>query len=182
MLDVKLPFILFLIVFAIFFIKNLKRNTLMKNFVNLTFAIYVASVIAITIFPIPFDKTTIYYASQSSYLHNNMIPFNFLSAFSAYQTFGNFLLLLPLGVYVPLLSEKMKSIKKILVVGVLSSLGIELTQLVISMIAGYTYRQADIDDLILNTLGTVVGYVAFKFLFNLCKRQFDLEIFSLLKK
>ncbi|TRZ38075.1 VanZ family protein [Niallia circulans] len=154
----------------------------MKNIVQFTFAIYVACVISITIFPIPYDKTTINYEAQENYLHNNMIPFTFLSNFSAYQSFGNLLLLLPLGLYVPLLSKRMKSIKRVFLVGILSSLGIELTQFVISMLAGYTYRQADIDDVILNTLGAVVGCVAFHFLVNWCKGQFDLEIFNVLKK
>lgn len=41
------------------------------------------------------------------------------------------------------------------------SAAIELGQLAISMWLGYAYRSTDVDDIILNTLGAVVGYTAF---------------------
>lgn len=40
--------------------------------------------------------------------------------------------------------------------------GIELTQLAISLALGYTYRYIDINDVIMNTLGVLIGYGGFR--------------------
>ena len=45
-----------------------------------------------------------------------------------------------------------------LVVGFSLSLAIELGQLIGSLIVGFNYRQADVDDLIVNTFGAMAGY------------------------
>ena len=45
--------------------------------------------------------------------------------------------------------------------GIAFSLIVETTQLAISVLLGFTYKIADIDDLILNSAGVVVGYAGF---------------------
>jgi glycopeptide antibiotics resistance protein len=40
--------------------------------------------------------------------------------------------------------------------------GIEIIQLVVSLLLGYAYRYIDINDVIMNTLGVLVGYAAFR--------------------
>jgi glycopeptide antibiotics resistance protein len=45
-----------------------------------------------------------------------------------------------------------------LALGVGVSFGIELGQLAISVVVGIPYRHADVDDVILNGLGTAIGY------------------------
>jgi len=48
------------------------------------------------------------------------------------------------------------------VVGALTlSAAIELGQLAISLWLGYAYRSTDVDDVILNTIGAVLGFMAF---------------------
>jgi glycopeptide antibiotics resistance protein len=181
-LEIKIPLALFLIVYSIYLIKTFKKKTLFKNFVVLSFTIYVISIINLTIFPIPIEKSTIYFAKESSYLQNNFIPFQFLNNFSIYQSLGNFLLLLPLSFYLLILNKKFNSYKKVFTVGLLFSLSIELTQFLISTLAGFTYRVTDIDDLILNTLGALFGYFIAKFLLNGFEKLFQINIYSLLKK
>ncbi len=48
-----------------------------------------------------------------------------------------------------------------LLAGIAFSLIVETTQLAISVLLGFTYKIADIDDLILNSAGVVVGYAGF---------------------
>lgn len=67
----------------------------------------------------------------------------------------NILLFLPLGVFLPFLYERFKSAKNVAVYGFLMSLSIELLQL---FNAGIT----DVNDLIMNTLGAVLGYLLWK--------------------
>lgn len=182
MLDFKIPLILIFIAYSIYLIKTFKKKSLFRNFVELTFAVYVTCLISLTIFPIPVDKATIYYAKESSYLHNNFIPLQFLNNFSAYQSLGNFMLFFPLGFYLPLIIKKINSYKKLFVIALLSSLSIEIIQFLISSLVGFTYRITDIDDLILNTLGALFGYFIFKLLLNVFDNLFQIKIFNLLEK
>lgn len=69
---------------------------------------------------------------------------------------GNLVLFFPIGFLLPLVSERFKKLKSALVMGALISLMIEIIQYIIG-------RSADIDDLILNTLGFLCGYIALKF-------------------
>lgn len=181
-LEFQIPLALFLIVYSIYLIKTFRKNTLFKHFINFTFVMYIICVVIITIFPIPVDKSTIYFAKESSYLQNNFLPMQFINNFSIYQSLGNFLLFVPLSFYLVLISKKFNSYKKVFGIAVVFSLSIELTQFLISSLAGYTYRVTDIDDVILNTLGALFGFVISKFIFNIVfERLFQINIYNLLK-
>jgi glycopeptide antibiotics resistance protein len=68
---------------------------------------------------------------------------------------GNLLLLMPLGIYLPLLYKKCSGLLQVSFCSLVISIVIELLQLATS------YRSADIDDVLLNTLGASIGYLAF---------------------
>lgn len=72
------------------------------------------------------------------------------------QVAGNVLLFIPLGFALPILFFKISKIKTI-VIGFTLSLAIELIQATSGLFLGYNYRSCDIDDLILNTFGTIIG-------------------------
>ncbi len=97
----------------------------------------------------------------------NLIPFKVLYE-TYYEVFvngyinyflinflGNIILFIPFGLIIPLLWKL--STKKTLFIGFCSSLLIEFTQLFLA-------RGTDIDDLILNTTGTLLGILLFKLL------------------
>jgi glycopeptide antibiotics resistance protein len=65
---------------------------------------------------------------------------------------GNILLFLPWGVLAPLLFYKIQTIKKVIVCAAIISLCIEMAQFV--FVVGVT----DVDDVILNTLGALLGF------------------------
>ena len=69
---------------------------------------------------------------------------------------GNIIAFMPLGFFIPLLFDKFNNWKKVLKVGFLSSLAIEITQLFVG------YNVCDIDDIIYNTLGALAGFICFK--------------------
>lgn len=69
---------------------------------------------------------------------------------------GNILVFMPLGFFIPLLFDKFNNLKKVLKVGCLSSLAIELSQLFVGS------NVCDIDDVIYNTLGALVGFICYK--------------------
>lgn len=109
---------------------------------------------------------------RSGIHETNLIPFKVL--FETYQEvfvngyinyflinfLGNIILFIPFGLIVPLL-WKTSTVKTILI-GFCSSLFIEICQLFLT-------RGTDIDDLMLNTTGVLLGILVLKFLQKNCK-------------
>lgn len=70
--------------------------------------------------------------------------------------FLNILLFVPLGFLLPFLWKDYQKAGKVILFGLCLSLGVELLQIFVIM------RATDVDDLLLNTLGTALGCFAFK--------------------
>lgn len=84
----------------------------------------------------------------------NVIPFGQLFDFSMSYLSNmilNVILFVPLGVFLPIMSGKYKSWKRVVLTGFLFSLFIEIMQI-------FSFRATDVDDLIMNTLGAAAGY------------------------
>ncbi|GAA0805407.1 VanZ family protein [Clostridium sp. AF19-22AC] len=79
----------------------------------------------------------------------NLIPFTDITGFS--QSL-NIIMFMPLGFLLPFIWKEFRSPLKVLLAGAGYSFGIEFCQL-------FNNRVTDIDDLIMNTLGAVAGYV-----------------------
>jgi glycopeptide antibiotics resistance protein len=71
----------------------------------------------------------------------------------------NILLMVPFGFGLPFITNL--HMKKIVVSGALFSIVIEFLQLVTGLIARITFRIADINDVIFNTIGVVIGNILF---------------------
>lgn len=80
-----------------------------------------------------------------------LIPFATLMSYAP-QSILNVFLFLPLGFFLPLLWEDFKKFRFTLLTGFGLSLTIEVLQL-------FTFRVTDVNDLITNTFGTVIGYL-----------------------
>lgn len=63
----------------------------------------------------------------------------------------NVIMFMPLGFLLPLIWEKYRSMRRTVLTGAVFSLAIEAGQL-------FNRRHTDIDDLLMNTLGTVIGF------------------------
>ncbi len=78
----------------------------------------------------------------------------------------NVLLFVPLGIFCPFISKYYQHAKHIFFIGFCTSVFIEIVQL-------FTlYRATDIDDLITNVIGTLVGYVCFRIVHHLVISKF----------
>ena len=71
------------------------------------------------------------------------------------NTILNIILFIPLGIMLPFLWKKYNTLRATLIFGFSMSLAIELLQIL-------TYRATDINDIIANTFGTVLGYFVFR--------------------
>jgi glycopeptide antibiotics resistance protein len=99
---------------------------------------------------------------------NDHVNFTLFDTINRYDTLdkqvaGNFIMLLPLGIYLPLLHRKLRKISgffAVLLISFLVSVGIETLQLATS------YRSTDVDDIMLNTIGACLGF----FIYEIIKR------------
>jgi glycopeptide antibiotics resistance protein len=89
----------------------------------------------------------------------NLTPLIALTLHDLRTSFLNILLMLPFGFGLPFITNL--RMKKIVIIGALFSIGIELLQLITGLLAKITFRIADINDVIFNTLGVAIGYVLF---------------------
>ncbi|WP_399388617.1 VanZ family protein [Thermoanaerobacterium sp. CMT5567-10] len=53
----------------------------------------------------------------------------------------------------------------------ITSFCIEITQLLVSLIYGFAYKICDINDFILNVFGALIGYISFKILLPIFKKD-----------
>lgn len=130
---------------------------------------HVAWVAAVTLFPLPVQAEVIEEHRAMQLASNNLVPLASLVnavATGGYpavisQSLGNFIMLGAFGLYAPLLFRRLRPFRMTMLAGLAFSLVVETTQLAISAMLGFTYKIADIDDVILNTAGVAVGYVGF---------------------
>jgi glycopeptide antibiotics resistance protein len=148
------------ILFLVFLFKVAKKYHLAggQRFLLVTLAIYLLAVIHLVFFPIEVYLGE--YRSTQPIWQQVLNEFNFIPVLTIdIPSFVlNVIMLIPFGVYLPLLSSKVNSVKKAAKYGSLLSLSIEITQLLIEVTLG-SGRIADINDIIANTLGAAVGYL-----------------------
>jgi glycopeptide antibiotics resistance protein len=134
-----------------------------RTWLGLAAIVYLDLLLSLTFFPLPLPPYQLELAScRFIYLR----PFSTIGPAlsqglrSPEMQFliGNVLAFMPVGVLLPLLRRLRRELAAVLVAGFLLSLAIEIGQLAVSMVIGFPYRQADVDDVIANTLGAVVGY------------------------
>ncbi|WEV51837.1 VanZ family protein [Lactobacillus sp. ESL0731] len=157
-----LPIFLFVFIFiAIRQFKN-KQFKLVKILLIGSLLIYLWMLIDVTIFPIPlFLNGSLPIEKYGKQLFINL-RFDVLGTYLPLQLIGNIILLAPLSFFVAMLNDKYAKLWNNLGLMFLSSLLIESTQLTLSFFY-LGNRIFDVNDLLLNTLGSMLGFVFFKF-------------------
>ena len=133
-----------------YLIKNKENLILYKELMLLLFAIYIMCLFYVVTF------------QDVSWSTSNFIPFKeilryeFGSRLFILNVVGNMLMFLPYGFFVGYLLKNKKVIVAV-ILGIITSVTIETTQLQIG-------RVFDIDDIILNVFGVVIGFLIYRFL------------------
>ena len=182
--DIVIVFVIlcYLILRAIIFVLKMKnKNTFVwyKEIIGLLLVLYSLMVISVTLFPlhiIPHGKF------QFPYWSINYIPLISIMrdineigiAYSGDTLFmiklivrnvgGNIVMFMPLGFLVPIIWKDCKKLKKILMIGFFVSLSIESLQFVENLLGVGFGRIIDIDDVICNVFGSILGYLIYKIL------------------
>ena len=130
-----------------------RRWTALGTACRLAAGAYAAVVLYLTLFPIDVDFGFLRFYS-SWYDSLNLVPVTTIDTLSFRL---NIAMTVPLGAFVALLRERPKLWQAVLV-GLTSSLAVEVLQLVQVMFF-HGFRSVDVNDLIANTLGCVIGYL-----------------------
>ncbi|MGH1256316.1 MULTISPECIES: VanZ family protein [Bacillus] len=184
--------ICYLIVRSIFIgMKSKKGVNWWKELISFLFVIYIGMVVAITLFPIPIGFPT---DIENIRLSINIIPFAsiikdigkigiaydgdvlFMIGLIVRNVGGNILLLMPLGFLAPIIWDKFKKIKNTILLGLAISISIELLQLTESLFSGWG-RITDIDDVVFNVIGSIVGYFIYKITLMLASK-FNIQVLN----
>ena len=101
-----------------------------------------------------------------------MIPFQ---DFSAFGCIANVIMVMPLGFLLPLLWENYRKLWKTALAGFSLSLCIEILQL-------FTFRATDVDDLLMNTLGGIGGWICYRIALCVYRQMYKRKVQSGKKK
>jgi glycopeptide antibiotics resistance protein len=112
------------------------------------FVVYAVAVVAVTIFPIRVHRRT----RTPWWVVVELVPFHV----PAGSFVLNVLMFMPFGVLVPLLWPRVGSVRRVAGLALAASAAIEVTQLVLWLAVG-NFRTVDVNDLIANTAGGVLG-------------------------
>ncbi|WP_179395955.1 VanZ family protein [Lacticaseibacillus absianus] len=116
-------------------------------------AVYVQNVIVLTLWPEPVGVS----AGPRVII---ALSLRDLLNWQPRQLLGNLVLLAPLAVIAPLLWPHLAHLRRVLVLCLLTSLTIECLQVVLTAL-DLARRSFDLNDLLLNTAGGLLGYAAF---------------------
>jgi glycopeptide antibiotics resistance protein len=165
-LNILIVLLLGLIWIAIVTFLRLRRK---KSFVYLIFFtifyIYMVKVLDYTLFQfqslllLKYLQPGLILRGQAEGKSVNLIPLITLTPEDIKTSLLNILLLIPFGFGLPFITNL--HMKRVVVIGGIVSIVIELLQLVSGVVAGITFRIADINDVIFNTIGVVIGYMLF---------------------
>jgi glycopeptide antibiotics resistance protein len=115
-------------------------------------------IVVVTLFPFP---VTARWWKPWHFRDAQLVPFHTIrdqlseGGLQAAQVFGNILVFMPFGFALPFTWRRARRARVTIAFGALLSLAIELTQLFVPT------HTSDVDDLILNTLGTALGFAVF---------------------
>lgn len=168
---ILLPILLFYILIT-GVIAFVKKANFYACICNIAFAIYICFLLKITFFPIPIQKEAIL-GLQNANQEYNFFPLHSICRIISenmdlpqilfLQICGNLFLLFPVGVYIPIIFKTCQSAKRMFITVLFLGIAIELMQHMLNMVIGFHYRNVDIDDVILNTLGGMIGYIVHRY-------------------
>ena len=139
-----------------------KQLSIKNELIKALFYFSVIFIYSLTLFPFPFYDYP-HMERGNTFQHMNLTPFDSISSLLTYSNFmyslrnlvGNILLFMPLGFSIPL-RFNVNKFWKVVLLGFFTSCVVEVIQLFTSI------RSFDVDDLILNTLGAIIGFVLYQ--------------------
>lgn len=162
-----------------------------RTFVVLSFVLYVSMVVEITLFPVPISLAEIAQVRSDASLYVspdlNLVPLHSIASSLAgaesqglrvffRNWLGNLLLLMPLGFMAPLIWTRFRSASQAALLCLAASLCIEMLQYMGSfLVFNIRWKSVDVDDVIVNVAGGMLGFVLSKALIGATQRKRSFE-------
>jgi glycopeptide antibiotics resistance protein len=128
-----------------------------SGWVRVAALVYIAALVVVTLLPIAWFGRPDDYRPQLVPFEGIRVEFQESPVGELADLFGNVLLFAPLGFLLPLLVPAIRRWWQVLAVGAGISLLIELYQLIWPLV-----RKANVDDLLMNALGALLGFAALR--------------------
>ncbi|MEA0556306.1 VanZ family protein [Lysinibacillus irui] len=177
-ITIILSFVLF-IPWLIYTYRKYGYLSMSKTIIMLSFIFYFLSALCLVLLPFPSTRDTCSLQPADT-IHSNLRLFQFVEDIlkdsgvvvtnpstwlaitkqqAFYQAFFNFLLLMPFGVYLRYFLKERRYWKRAFIISFLLTLFYEITQRTgIYGIFNCAYRLFDVDDLLLNSVGALLGF------------------------
>ncbi len=137
----------------------------------IVFVVYIALLVYLVLFAEMFGRTSV-----SREYRYNLVPLKEITRFITYyhqlgfmavmlNLVGNVVAFMPFGFCLPMLAGEKTKFLKVTVFSLALSLIIELMQLITRV------GSCDVDDLILNTVGGILGYICYVAMRRLCSKR-----------
>ncbi len=170
----------YLVCLALFF----RKKGIGKNVAIALLFLYVGFLFSLTI-PVVLPSRWHIAASSTDWALNSIIWTPFVSARNLWQNAsvsgnwtefcrlicGNILVFLPLGILVPLINPNFR-FGRMLLLAILVPVCIEALQLVGNILAGNVIRTVETEDVILNAVGCLIGYLLYALIHHLVKPKY----------
>lgn len=165
-LDKTIFYLLIYIVLRILYLRSKKRKAKFGHELGLgIFVTYILLLLFLTVFRTQYFPWNIHIISGRSLSEINWIPLIQTMKLSQgnsivdflYNLYGNILWFIPFGMILPALTKKRLGLSVTMVYGALLSLSIETLQFFLKS------GVSDIDDVIFNVLGVIIGYCLYQF-------------------
>lgn len=157
----------FYIVLRLLYVRKKKQKPeYVREFLLAVFVLFMAGLIVLVLWPRDLDGANTDYVSQAmerlkTGIGTNFVPLRTIRSYFArgfssqfiINIIANVLMFSPMGFFLPLLWQRYRKWWKLLLIGTVFSVGIETVQLFVG-------RSVDVDDVILNVAGVMLGYAA----------------------
>ena len=176
-----------LIIYIILILGTYKKTSKQKLFIVSMIYFISVFIIMMTFLPIPVDHGLLEYnRNMGLQCINNLVPFRMIYHIIKsesvivviYQIGGNLMLLFPLGYLIPIVTDKKIDLKRIILIMFCITFCIENMQFIIGQILNFNYRCFDVDDMILNTSGGILGYLMLKKTYHIIRKYIKIPYFE----
>ena len=133
------------------------------------FVVYLGWVIAATLFPLPVRTGLAELEAAGRGVSVGLAPLGSIRDVLAHGTRfaqvwilgGNVVTLVPFGFLLPYAAPRIATWPRIAVAALVFPVAVELSQLAVSLLLGYSYRVTEVDDVLLNFAGVLLGYALY---------------------
>jgi glycopeptide antibiotics resistance protein len=136
---------------------------------RILFVLYLGWVAGATLFPLPVRPLVAELEAAGTGVDVGLVPLATIRDVLLHGTpfaqawilGGNVLTLAPFGFLLPFVAPRAATWPRMVVAALFFPLAIELSQLAVSLALGYSYRVTEVDDVLLNFAGVLLGFAAY---------------------